>query len=85
VPRKYSDKIWKEFKDACNKYFDKLKNTRTKTAEEIAALTIRNYILTLCAYELTGDHKTDLDAISCILNLEELWESSSRTYRRQVQ
>ncbi|MEZ0128911.1 DUF349 domain-containing protein, partial [Flavobacterium sp. LBUM151] len=25
VPKKYSDKIWKEFKDACNHYFDKLK------------------------------------------------------------
>ena len=24
VPRKYSDKLWKEFKDACNHYFDKL-------------------------------------------------------------
>jgi len=24
VPRKYSDKIWKQFKDACNYYFDRL-------------------------------------------------------------
>jgi len=24
VPRKYSDKIWKQFKDACNHYFDRL-------------------------------------------------------------
>lgn len=24
VPRKYSDELWKEFKDACNHYFDKL-------------------------------------------------------------
>ena len=24
VPRKYSDKLWKEFKDACNHYFDRL-------------------------------------------------------------
>ena len=24
VPRKYSDKLWKEFKDACNYYFDRL-------------------------------------------------------------
>jgi hypothetical protein len=47
--KKIFGQIWKEFKDACNKYFDKLKNTRTKTAEEIAALTIRNYTLTLCA------------------------------------
>jgi hypothetical protein len=26
VPRKYSDKIWAEFKAACNQYFDKLKS-----------------------------------------------------------
>ena len=24
VPRKYSDKLWKEFKDACNHFFDRL-------------------------------------------------------------
>jgi hypothetical protein len=28
VPRKYSDKIWKEFKDACNHYFDKVKEQK---------------------------------------------------------
>jgi hypothetical protein len=32
VPRKHSDKIWKEFKDACNHYFNKLKEQKTNTA-----------------------------------------------------
>jgi hypothetical protein len=27
-PRKHSDKIWKEFKDACNHYFNKLKEQK---------------------------------------------------------
>jgi hypothetical protein len=36
VPRKHSDKIWKEFKDACNHYFDKLKEQKDEhSVEEI--------------------------------------------------
>src|SRR5690554_450325 len=34
VPRKDSDKIWKEFKDACNHYFDRLHARRNKGSEE---------------------------------------------------
>lgn len=30
VPRKYSDKIWKEFKDACNHFFDRLHDSKTE-------------------------------------------------------
>jgi hypothetical protein len=30
VPRKYSDKIWAEFKEACNHYFDKLKEQKNE-------------------------------------------------------
>ncbi|HAT76493.1 MAG TPA: DUF349 domain-containing protein, partial [Flavobacterium sp.] len=38
VPRKYSDKIWIEFKDACNHYFDKLKEQKNEeNKEEIEA------------------------------------------------
>ncbi|MDQ5930371.1 MAG: hypothetical protein QG594_2159, partial [Bacteroidota bacterium] len=38
VPRKYSDQIWKEFKTACNNYFDKLKEIKNiENAEEVAA------------------------------------------------
>jgi len=65
VPRKYSDKIWKEFKEACNHYFDKLKEHKDEdSAEEIAAFDNKKlYLDTLRAFQLTGDHKTDLDAI----------------------
>jgi hypothetical protein len=74
VPRKYSDKIWKEFKDACNKYFDKLKEHKDEdSAEEIAAFDNKKlYLDTLRAYELTGDHKTDLDAIKLHI---ETWKN----------
>lgn len=74
VPRKYSDKIWKEFKEACNHYFDKLKEHKDEdSVEEIAAFDNKKlYLDTLRAYQLTGDHKTDLDAIKLHI---ETWKS----------
>jgi len=65
VPKKYSDKIWKEFKDACNHYFDKLKEHKSEeNVDEVAAFdNKKTYLDTLRAFQLTGDHKTDLDAI----------------------
>jgi hypothetical protein len=65
VPRKHSDKIWKEFKDACNHYFDamhKVKNTEDKVEIE-SFENKKSYLDTLKEFELSGDHKTDLDAI----------------------
>lgn len=65
VPRKYSDSIWKEFKDACNHYFDKLKEQKNEeNSEEVAAFENKKaYLETLRAFQLVGDHKTDLDGI----------------------
>jgi len=34
VPRKYSDKLWKEFKDACNYYFDRLREAQDEGNKE---------------------------------------------------
>lgn len=34
VPRKYSDKIWKSFKDACNHYFDRLHGEQDEVNKE---------------------------------------------------
>jgi len=34
VPRKYSDKLWKEFKDACNHYFDRLHSQQDEGNKE---------------------------------------------------
>ncbi|MGL2993857.1 DUF349 domain-containing protein [Flavobacterium sp. TSSA_36] len=65
VPRKYSDKIWNEFKEACNHYFAKLKEHRSEeNNEEITAFeNKKNYLETIKEFQLCGDHKTDLDAI----------------------
>jgi hypothetical protein len=73
VPKKYSDKIWKEFKDACNHYFDKLKEHKSEeNQDEVTAFDNKKaYLDILRAYQLTGDHKTDLDAIKQHI---EIWK-----------
>lgn len=65
VPRKYSDSIWKEFKDACNAYFDRMHESRNaESTEEVEAFEKKKTFLDeLKSFELTGDHKTDLDGI----------------------
>ena len=77
VPRKYSDKIWVEFKDACNYYFDKLKEQKNEeNSEEVEAFDKKKaYLETLREFQLTGDHKTDLDAIK--LHIEN-WKGFGR-------
>ncbi len=65
VPRKYSDKIWKEFKSACNHYFDRLhalKNEARK--EEVENLQKKEACLEeLRAFELSGDKTKDIATI----------------------
>ncbi|MBD0724665.1 chromosome segregation protein [Flavobacterium sp. L1I52] len=65
VPRKYSDKVWAEFKDACNHYFDRLKEQKNEhLAEEMEAFDKKKaYLESIKEFQLIGDHKTDLDAI----------------------
>ncbi len=65
VPRKDSDKIWKQFKKACNDYFDRLhaqKNEANK--EEVVHFEAKQQMLDkLASFELSGDHKADIKAI----------------------
>jgi len=65
VPRKYSDKIWNDFKNACNHYFNRLhaiKNGAQK--EELENLEKKNACLErLKIFELCGDKKKDLATI----------------------
>ncbi|MBF0695263.1 MAG: DUF349 domain-containing protein [Flavobacterium sp.] len=65
VPRKYSDKLWKEFRGACNHYFERLKESRSEeNAEELEAFEKKkSYLEKLREFQMTGDHKTDLAAI----------------------
>jgi hypothetical protein len=65
VPRKYSDSIWKDFKDACNAYFDRMHEARNaESSEEVEAFEKKKAFLDeLKDFTLTGEHKADLEAI----------------------
>ncbi|WP_086477382.1 MULTISPECIES: DUF349 domain-containing protein [Arenibacter] len=77
VPRKYSDKIWKEFKAACNHYFDRfhaLKNEAQK--EELENFEKKNACLDrLKEFELSGDKDKDLATIKEFI---AEWKESGR-------
>lgn len=65
VPRRDSDKIWKQFKGACNAYFEKLhesKNAANK--EEIEAFEKKSALLdSIKTIEFTDDKKSNLKLI----------------------
>ena len=65
VPRKYSDKIWGEFKEACNHYFNRLhQNKNAAHKEEFANFEAKSECLDrLKAFQITGDKKKDLPKI----------------------
>ncbi len=69
VPRKYSDKIWKDFKDACNHYFNRIhaeKNGAQK--EEFANFEKKSACLDrLKAFQLSGDKDKDIKAIKAFI------------------
>jgi len=69
VPRKESDKVWKQFKAACNHYFDRLHTSNNEeNAEENKAFDQKKEILDgLKSYEFSGDKKTDLSKIKAAI------------------
>lgn len=77
VPRKYSDKIWKEFKTACNHYFDRLhasKNKGNKEEEENFAKK-EACLNELKEFQLSGKKDKDLEDIKKFIND---WKSFGR-------
>lgn len=83
VPRKYSDKIWKEFKEACNHYFDKLHAERNASQKvELANLKLKNDCLDrLREFQLSGKKDADLKAIKGFI---EEWKGLGRIpYRKR--
>ncbi|KAB8155458.1 DUF349 domain-containing protein [Kordia sp. TARA_039_SRF] len=65
VPKKISDKIWKQFKNACNHYFDRLHAQKNAAnAEEVEALKKKEaFLAEMEAFELSGDAKEDVEKI----------------------
>ena len=86
VPRKFSDKLWKDFREACNHYFEKLKEQKNEeNVEDVEAFEKKkNYMETMRTFEMTGDHKTDLDAIKLHI---ETWKNLGRVpaQRRHIE
>ena len=66
VPRKDSDKIWKEFKAICNHYFDRLHSQKDEAnKEELANFEAKKTFLeSLKSLTLEGDHSKDVEAIT---------------------
>jgi hypothetical protein len=62
VPRHLSDKIWKEFQEACNHYFNRLKDSKKSfNEEEVKSFEQKKeYLDRLRTFEMSGDYQTDL-------------------------
>lgn len=77
VPRKDSDKIWKQFKSACNHYFDQIHSQRDSEnkIENEAFEKKQSFLETLDKIKLTGNQKDDLKVLKG--KIEE-WKSMGR-------
>ncbi|RFN57759.1 DUF349 domain-containing protein [Marixanthomonas ophiurae] len=77
VPRKYSDKIWKQFKAACNHYFDRLHAQKDEEKEEEKEhyAAKESLLERMNNLDLSGDHKEDLKTIKA--NISE-WKKIGR-------
>jgi len=82
VPRKDSDKIWKQFKKACNHYFDRLKEQRNAaTAEEEQAFKEKEALLNqVKELKLSGEQQQDLATIKEQINK---WKNIGRVPRNK--
>jgi hypothetical protein len=62
VPRRDSDKVWKQFKSACNHYFDRLNTERKAENQELFdAFDKKQELLeTLKSFELSEDSNADI-------------------------
>ncbi|EKF54362.1 hypothetical protein I215_12818 [Galbibacter marinus] len=69
VPRKYSDKIWNEFKSACNHYFNRLHEAKNEyIKDELQAFEKKqNFMDSLKGYQLSGDKEKDLEQIKSFI------------------
>ncbi len=66
VPRKDSDKIWKEFKTVCNHYFDRVHSQKDEANKEEFANydSKKEFLESMEGLTLEGDHKKDIAAIT---------------------
>ena len=74
VPRKFSDKIWNEFKAACNHYFDRLHASKNKAfASEMTNFENKSKLLDeLKAFQIGSDRDKDIQVVKSFI---EKWRA----------
>lgn len=77
VPRKFSDKIWVDFKNICNHYFNRLHAQKNEANKgEIEAFEAKKVFLDkLKEFELSGDKEKDMEVIKSYISE---WKSLGR-------
>lgn len=77
VPRKDSDKIWKQFKAACNTYFDQIHSKKNAENEvEATAFKAKSELLSsLKTLEFTDEKESDLELIKTQISV---WKTIGR-------
>ncbi|RSK40688.1 DUF349 domain-containing protein [Mangrovimonas spongiae] len=81
VPRKDSDKIWKQFKAACNHYFDKFHASRNKASEEeLDNFNKKSELLQEIKGLKVADKETDLPVIK---DYVEKWKALGNVPRNK--
>ena len=65
VPRKFSDELWKQFKAACNHYFDRINASKKELlkGEEDNFVAKEKVLSAAKEFELVGNTETDLGSI----------------------
>ncbi|MEI6865377.1 DUF349 domain-containing protein [Flavicella sp.] len=80
VPRKHSDKIWKEFKDACNHYFDRVHQVQDSGSdEEVESLATKKDFLSQIL-TVIGNTNITLDEVKAYI---QTWKNIGRVPRKE--
>ena len=84
VPRKDSDKIWKQFKAACNAYFDRMNTVREQgSPEQVEAFNKKSaYLKTLKSFKPEGNNEEVINVITDKINE---WKSLGNVARNKQQ
>jgi len=82
VPRKDSDKIWKQFRAACNHFFDRIhaKRNEASVKEEKAFTEKEAFLKTVTDTKLSGEQKADLTTIKSFI---AKWKTLGRVPRNK--
>jgi hypothetical protein len=80
VPRKFSDKIWKEFKGACNHYFDRVHKIQDSgsVAEQEALATKKEFLHQIQG--VYGNSDIDIEEVKAYL---KTWKNIGRVPRKE--